>query len=320
MNRAERIYKLHGLLKSGQLHSLERLMGELEISRATLVRDFGYMRDFMNAPILYDVHRNGYRYDETSGEYELPGLWFNHSELHALLATGQLLELVQPGLLAPYIGPLKARVRRLLEQSGHAADTLTGRVLLQPAVRRPVNAERFGEIAGALLDGKVIAIDYHGRERDETSHRRVHPQRLLHYRDNWYLAAWCEQAQDLRTFSLDRILRSETLAEPARMQDDDNLQRYLGAAFGIFTGVARGWAVLRFSPRAAHWVADEIWHPDQIGHWAEGGYQLQIPYADPRELLMDILKYGPEVEVLAPAELRSEVADRLRRALACYED
>lgn len=318
MNRAERIYRLHGLLKSGPPRSLEGLMAELEVSRATLVRDIGYMRSFMNAPIAYDMERNGYRYDRASGEYELPGLWFNPSELYALLATGQLLEAVQPGLLTPYIGPLKGRIRRLLEQSGHPAYTLTSRVLLQPAVRRPVKAERFGEIAGAVLNGQVIAIDYHGRERDESSHRRVHPQRLLHYRDNWYLVAWCEQAGELRTFALDRIGRCENTSAPARGEPEETLQRFLGASFGIFTGSAKAWAVLRFSRQAAQWVADEVWHPDQIGQWIEDGYQLQIPYSDPRELLMDLLRYGPEVEVLAPPELRAAVVDRLRRALARY--
>ena len=62
----------------------------------------------------------------------------------------------------------------------------------------------------------------------------------------------------------------------------------------------------------------ETWHPDQIGQWIGESYELQLPYSDPRELMMDILKYGPEVEVIAPEELRKTVAQRLRRSTEHY--
>ncbi len=320
MNRAERIYRLHGLLKSRRPVPMQRLREELLASRATVVRDLGYLRDFMGAPIVYHREANGYQYDPEAPAFELPGLWFNHSELYALLATEQLLEAVQPGLLTPYIGPLKSRIRRLLEQSGHQAETVTARIRLQPIAARAVDADRFGLVAGAVLDGHRLDIEYHGRERGERTERRVQPCRLLHYRDNWYVVAWCERARDLRTFSLDRIRHAADTGEPVEPADESALRRYLGASFGIFTGEAQDWAVLRFSAERARWVADETWHPDQIGQWAGDEYELQVPYSDPRELLMDILKFGPDVEVLAPDELRRLVAERLARAAALYPD
>ena len=319
MNRAERIFRLHHLLNGRMPVSFEQLKHELDMSRATVRREIEYMRDFMEAPILYDRERNGYCYDPEAAEFELPGLWFNPSELYALLASEQLLETVQPGLLTPYIGPLRARIRKLLEQSGHTVDTVTSRIQLQAVAQRPVESQRFGTVAGATLAGQVLSLDYHGRERGTTTRRRVHPQRLLHYRSNWYLIAWCEQAADLRTFALERIRQAEVQEEPARSVDTERLERHFGATFGIFTGEATGWAVLRFNESAARWVADERWHPEQIGQWQGDGYELQIPYSDPRELIMDILKYGPDVEVVAPPELREAVAQRVSETAAQYE-
>jgi len=84
---------------------------------------------------------------------------------------------------------------------------------------RPTHAGRFGRVAGAALEGRKLGIQYHGRERDRLSQRTVHPQRLLRYRDNWYLAAYCEEAAALRLFSLDRIRHAEALAEPADPTD-----------------------------------------------------------------------------------------------------
>ncbi|GBE11631.1 HTH domain protein [bacterium BMS3Abin12] len=319
MNRAERIYRLHAALSGRRPVPLSTLIDRLGVSRATVVRDIAYLRDFMGAPILYDRERNGHHYDPDAPEFQLPGLWFNDSELYALLASEQLLEAVQPGLLGPYIGPLKARIRKLLEQSGHAAETVTSRVLLRPFASRTVDDSIFGCISTGVLGGHILDIRYHGREREAVSDRRIHPYRLLHYRDNWYVAAWCERAQDMRTFSLDRIREASDTGRPVRPADDAALDRHLRASFGIFTGEAASWAVLRFTAERARWVADERWHPDQIGQWVGGVYELQIPYSDPRELLMDILKYGPDVEVLAPEFLRALVAERLRAASARYD-
>jgi len=295
-----------------------RFLEELEISRATAKRDIEYLRDFLGAPLVYDRAANGYRYVPDSPEFELPGLWFNDTELYALLASEQLLEAVQPGLLGPYIGPLKGRIRKLLEAGGHSADVVSARIRLQPFASRRVDQVIFGRASEAVLNCEIATITYHGREREARTERSVHAYRLLHYRDNWYLIGWCEQAQALRTFSLDRIERIALSETPAAPPDERALDCYLGASFGIFTGEARAWAVLRFTAERARWVADETWHPDQIGQWAGEIYELQVPYSDPRELLMDVLKYGPDVEVVAPEELRRLVADRVAEAAAQY--
>ncbi len=318
MDRIERIYRIHALLKDGRAHPFARIQEAVGASRATIKRDLAYMRDFMSAPILYERSRNGYFYDPEAPAFELPGLWFNASELYALLAMQQLLEQVEPGLLGGQIGPLKARIGKLLEQSGQPAEVVASRIRLQPVATRPLDEPLFLLASRAVLAARRMEIDYHGRMKDRRQRRTIHPHCLLHYRGNWYLVAWCEQARGLRNFALDRVRDGHLLEAPARLVEQRTLDRHLGASFGIFAGEARDWAVLRFSAESARWVADERWHPDQIGRFVGDRYELQIPYSDPRELIMEILKYGPEVEVLAPASLRREVAARLRRAAALY--
>jgi predicted DNA-binding transcriptional regulator YafY len=318
MNRLERLVRIDRLLQQQRPVPMRRFIAELGASRSTITRDFEYLRDFLDAPIVYDADANGHHYDPEDDRFELPGLWFNQSELYALLATEQLLEAAQPGLLAPYFGPLKARIRKLLGQAGVSAETLGQRIRLLDHGRRDLDSQAFGTIAEAVLSRRVLDIDYHGRAADRRSDRTVHPQRLAHYRANWYLLAHCESAGDLRLFSLDRIrsatLRSETAQEVAPKVVD----RWLGASFGIFTGTAYAWAMLRFSASAARWVAEERWHPDQIGVWLGDAYELQVPYADATELVMEILRYGPDVEVVGPPDLRARVAERLREAAAIY--
>jgi len=321
MDRFDRIFELNRILQGARRPvSRQRLQDELECSRATVKRLIEDMRLYLNAPIVYDREYNGYRYDQTEGTmYELPGLWFNASELHALLTVQQLLQGVQPGLLDQHLKPLQKRISALLELQRPGSDALADRVrILQMGSRRV--GPQFLTVAGALAQRQRLRIRYFNRGADTHSERTLSPQRLTYYRDNWYLDAWCHLREGLRTFALDAIELAAVLDQPAEEVPGTELERHHASSYGIFAGVPDQVAVLRFSPERARWVAKEQWHRDQRGRFLDdGSYELAIPYSNQLELVMDVLKYGPDVEVIEPEGLRAEVLRRLRAAVARYE-
>jgi predicted DNA-binding transcriptional regulator YafY len=323
MDRSERFHKIIRLLKDRRVVSRDAFLEALEVSRATFKRDLEYLRDRMDAPIVWDADAGGYRLASRAGEpqnYELPGLWLNAGELYALLAMEQLLEGMQPGLLGPHVRPLRDRIRRLIEVGPHSAEEVGRRIRVLEVGNRPVEPECFQSLASAVLSRRRLRIRHYNRVRDQTTERVVSPQRLVHYRDNWYLDAWCHERQALRTFSADAIVEAEMLERGAREISEAKLDRHLGSGFGIFSGARTELAVLQFTPERSRWVSREVWHPDQDGQFQlDGSYLLKVPYSDPREIVMDILKYGPDVEVLAPAALAELVMSRLGEATARYE-
>jgi predicted DNA-binding transcriptional regulator YafY len=322
MDRSERFHKIIRMLKDRKVVSRDAFLEALGISRATFKRDLEYLRDRMDAPIRWDVEAGGYRLAAESGEpqnYELPGLWLNAGELHALLAMEQLLDGLQPGLLGPHVRPLRDRIRRLIEVGDHSAEQVGQRIRVLEVGSRPVEPECFQALASAVLSRRRLRIRHYNRGRAEATERVVSPQRLVHYRDNWYLDAWCHDRRALRTFSADAIEEAELLERGAREVPEAKLDRHLGAGFGIFSGARTELAILQFVAARARWVSRENWHPEQDGQYQlDGSYLLKVPYSDPRELVMDILKYGPDVEVLAPASLAALVVGRLAEARARY--
>ncbi|MCW8907688.1 MAG: transcriptional regulator [Sedimenticola sp.] len=320
MDRFDRIFDLHRLLSSARRPvSRQRIEQELECSRATAKRIIEAMRLYLNAPIRYSREHNGYYYDR-DGEvmYELPGIWFNSSELHALLSVQQLLKSVQPGLLEQQLAPLKQRIESLLKVQGTGVADLAGRVRILRAASRPAG-EQFQTISSALACRQQLHIHYYLRSDDRLSERTVSPQRLTYYRDNWYLDAWCHLRRALRTFALDAVEQARLLPQTAEVVDETTLDNHHAAAYGIFAGAAEQTARLLFSPLRARWVSRESWHPQQQGEWREdGSYALELPYNRADELVMDILRYGPDVQVLGPPELRRQVRERLAAALDQY--
>jgi predicted DNA-binding transcriptional regulator YafY len=77
--------------------------------------------------------------------------------------------------------------------------------------------------------------------------------------------------------------------------------------------------VLRFSPKVAPWVAEQIWHQEQkMTTASDGSLLLEFPAADFRELTKIILSHGIEVQVVAPSELRNLVRQEIDKMAAMY--
>jgi predicted DNA-binding transcriptional regulator YafY len=325
MSGMERIYQIDQILSVRHTVTRKELQERLGVSWATLKRDIAYMRDRLNAPLIFDRNLGGYRFETTGKrigpQYELPGLWFTAEEIHALLTMQHLLSnLDTGGLLGPQIQPLLARLTGLLGTADNPVEEVQRRIRIQTVGAREFHLDHFQAVGSALLRRKRLVIRYHARGTDEVTEREVSPQRLNHYRDNWYLDAWCHLRDGLRAFSVDAIEHAEILDKKTKDVANKRLDEMLGSGYGVFSGDQITWAVLHFTPERARWVASERWHRTQEGKLlSDGSYELRVPYADDRELIMDIMKYGADCTVVEPAALRQRVADELAASLKRYQ-
>jgi predicted DNA-binding transcriptional regulator YafY len=324
MSGMERIYQIDQMLSARPFVPRQELQERLGVSWATLKRDLAYLKDRLNAPIVFDRRLGGYHFATAATRagrpYALPGFWFSAAEIHALLTMQQLLSNLDPGgLLGPQIKPLLARLSGLLGATDNPAEEVQRRIRILSLGARELQLDHFQAVGSALLGRKRLGIRYHARGTDQTTEREISPQRLVHYRDNWYLDAWCHLRGDLRSFSIDAIEQAEILDRRARNVAEKRLDAILGSGYGIFSGTEVSWATLRFSAERARWVASERWHPQQKSRLLrDGGYELKLPYADDRELIMDIMKYGADCRVVAPPALIKRVAAELERARGQY--
>lgn len=317
MDQFTRIFKLHQLLKTRRRPvSMAVIMEHLECSRASANRTIRAMRDFLHAPIEFDRKAGGYRYAADGGTYELPGLWFSQDELRAFVAFQEMLKGVGPGMLSELMEPFIAFANVMLNLNGPRQYAVEKRFIFAGVQSKPVSSGVFTHTATAIMNRRRLRIDYQGRHSGEHTTREVSPQRLLYYRGNWYLGAWCHLRDDLRTFALDRINAAQVLNRPAQEVDEEILEQAFEASYGIYSGEPTAWAVLRFSPEQAIWEAGAIWHRDQEARYLEDGrYELRIPYASSNEIIHEILARTPDVEVVSPPELRALVLEKLKEGV-----
>ena len=312
--RAARILKI---LERGKVVTRAEFMDRLEISAATFKRDLQFLRDEQNAPIHWSAEHRGYTLTSDNGNIAarevIPGTWFDRSELLSLIAIQQILDQIEPRLLQDVLHPIRKRTAALLNASGVAGErvkTALARIKVLPMQRRPVDDVLFERIVSALVSRKQLTVESTNRQSRDRTARMLSPQRIVSYRDNWYLDAWCHLRDALRTFSLDTLSNAHLSKHSAIDIDATALDGHFAGSYGIFAGAATQHALLRFSPRVAGWIATEQWHPQQTTITLDSGeVELTVPYANATELVRDILKWGPDVEVIAPVTLRKQVAD-----------
>lgn len=313
----DRVYLTHRALKAAHRPlSASELEGELgNCSRRQLQKTITHLRDVLRAPLAYDAHQKGWYY-EPSVAFELPGLWFTAEELHALLAAEQMLAQAQPGALSQAVQQLRQRIVKVLQRGSREPSLRLDAFSITTPMLRRADRSVFAQVAEATLQAKVLSFHYESRSRAEGRQRSISPRRIELNRGNWYVLGWCHQQQDWRRFALDRVAAPEILSTPLQGPAEAPEAR----GFGLFDRMATQTAVLVFSAHRARWIRDEIWHRDQVGtELPDGRYRLSIPYGEPTELILDILRYGPDVEVEAPASLRQAVIQRLQQALSQYQ-
>ena len=321
MYRTERFYKIERLIRSRGCVSFDALQEELSVSRATLNRDLLYLRSRMDAPIVFDRHDNGYRLvpdarDERQVNHELPGVWFSEREIHALLTMHQLIQgLDDEGVLGRHLMPVLDKLHSMLGESESETKELMKRVKILSAAKRPVPSKFFELLGGALVKRQRIQMRYFSRGRKVASDRLISPQRLVHYRNTWYLDAWCHTAEELRRFSLDSIEHAEIVAQRAKDVAIKSIEAEFDRGYGAFSGKDLQWATIVFDADAAQWVSREIWHPAQRGTTLpDGRFRLEVPFADPTELAMDVMRLADHLEIESPATLRRLVAGKVETA------
>lgn len=319
MSEILRLYKYKSLLSGRKVVSASVLADQLQISRATLKRDLAKLREKFHLPVRFDRERGGYTLARSGRSVELPGLWLGLDELAMLGTLQQLGSQLEPGLMGGKLDALAGPLGSLLRKHGLEAEVASRRIRLMQARKRRGAIGHLDCINTANARRRRLRIVHFNRETGQTLEREVSPQSVVLYRDNWYLAAWCHLRDGLRTFAVDAVRQARMLESPAVDLSDADVHASLTASYGLFAGKPQAWAVLRFTAERARWVADEVWHARQVQRpLDDGSLELKVPYSDDRELVGELLRFGPDVLVLHPPQLRTKVQKMLLAAAARY--
>ncbi len=227
MNRTDRLVAMVMFLQGRRLVRAAELAGHFEVSERTVYRDIAALGE-AGVPISGEA---GVGYTLMKG-YHLPPVMFTADEASTLFVGGELVRrFTDPSLQGPMNAALeKLRVVLPRDRQEHI-DRLTQRTVVLEApgggLPAPAPPPWLLIVQQGVVLRRVLRMTYHGRGRDEDTHRDVEPLGVVYYNSGWYLVAWCRLRRDYREFRLDRIRRLELLPEIFPPRPDFSLRQHL---------------------------------------------------------------------------------------------
>lgn len=299
--------RIHAALQSGRYPNATQLGSDLEVCTKTIRRDIDFMRDRLGLPVEFEPGRNGYHYTEEVDAF--PTLQISEGELFALLVAEKALQQYRG---TPFEQRLVTALKKLerslpdtvslnLAEWDHA---ISFRTSAEPIVNVPV----LETLADAIQHRRQLRLGYRKPGTRSAESRVVDPYHLANVNGDWYLFAFDQMRQAIRTFVPTRIVTAEvtgqTFPKPARFA----LERQLRDSFGVFSHEGDFQVVLRFDESAADYIREKRWHPSQeLSEVAGGGIELRLRLGSLIEIQRWIMGWGGHVTVVAPPELITSV-------------
>lgn len=315
----ERMLKIHDELRRGALVNCTKLTQSLEVSRKTIVRDIAFMRDRLDLPIEFDMQIQAYRYTHPVNAF--PTIHVTEGELLALLVAQRALQQYRG---TPFHRQLEIAFEKL-------AGGLRDRISFSPADElRAVSFKNIGlgktdlavfnALSRAVLRQEEVSFDYRKPGDAKKTPRHVRPYHLANRENLWYLIGHDLEREALRTFALPRIedvvVSKTTFSRP----EDFSPEKFFASALGVLGGVGDFHVVIRFTAQVAGRVREREWHESQEMHELPGGaLELRMRLGALTEAEQWILGWGAAAEVIAPAELRRNIAKTAQTMAKKYQ-
>jgi len=307
--RINRMIRIIIALQSAQRYDIEELAKLSGVSRRTIYRD---LKDLQKAgvPCRYGPGDHSYMIDK--------GFFLPAPDLSTVEALGLLLSVYKVG---NHIGfpfrrsalsaalkienNLSSEVKRFCRQ---ALENITIKGDLQTDAGSL--DELFMQLIEAISKKQIVKIRYYLASEKKSSVFDLKPYHLFYNEHIWHVLGKSELCDSIRAFKLNRIRKLHVLDKCFVEDKKFDIQEYLGRAWSMLPEGRLYHVKLKFSPEVAHDVAGVQWHSTQTVIFQDDGSAIVEFCVDGlNEIMWWILRYGDQVQVLAPKILKRRIVE-----------
>ena len=297
MSQMERIlYIDRAIHNCGDFISAKEAALHFEVSVRQIKRDIEYMRNRMNAPIVYNAEHRAYCYEKEFNDLEFADqdCIFAYLSLESILKSRSYSALFRENLISKFEEQIPLDYRELSQKISY-----------QMPQSQYINEKSFKIICDSMLKKLCLKIDYTDSQ-GKFSSRTVEAHRLVNYSGSWYIVAFDKDKNSLRTFNIPRISSISLTKEKFSLHAenfDEEIKEFSSKGFGIFFGRKTVNVKIKFSGSSKQIVSSQIWHEKQKISLENDFLILEVPVASFTEILGKILSFGKEALPLEPPEL-----------------
>ena len=187
--------------------------------------------------------------------------------------------------------------------------------------RKSKGTENLYGLLHAIKNRVQVTFQYQKFGEDQPALKSVEPYALKEFRNRWYLPGKDTKKKELRIYALDRL--TELTITKARFvyPADLSIKDYFKNCFGIIAhdGQPPEVVVLSFTPHQGKYIKSlPLHHSQKILTDNKTELRIQLQLVVTFDFVMELLSYGPEVKVIEPPSLKTELKNKLQQSLSLY--
>lgn len=303
-----RLLQLIPEIADGKPHRFDALAERLGVNRKTMLRDLNTLADRFDDPGGFVEGVQIYLDEESislyTDHFRRP-MRLTLSELGALELGLALLRSERPPEEHPVLDQARDRLGHVLARM---PDDPLPAVIRQASLGSEGDATTLASIRQAMRARRKLRVSYHSSQGRASTERIISPYAPVFASGSWYLVAHCERSDGLRIFRLDRVEAVAQLDESYELPGDFSLEEFVHEG-KVFHGEPAEFVRIRYAPAIARWIAER----ERKELDPDGSLTLDHPLADTAWAVRHVLQYGPDAEVLEPAQVRDAVREGLTR-------
>jgi len=319
-SQAGRAHDIIRLIEARHGITVDELAEETDVDRRTIYRDLTVIQE-AGYPLISEWLNGRKVYRFLTRFKDVPPISFSLQELMTLHFLRSQFDFLEGTPFAEELESIFRKVNSVLPPRYAAHLERIANVTI-PLLQGKRDYSKVGEQLKLLRDALIfqyrVKLGYRSAGRTRISAYTVDPYSLIFHKGGIYLMGFAHNRKGLRTFSVERLTRVEVERERFEIPDNFRPEEKFRRAFGIVDEAAIQ-IKIRFSPTVAHAVRDRIWHPSQIiKTLPNGGLIISFEAGGKMEIISWLLSFGEHAELLAPADLRDEVAGKIAEMALQY--
>jgi predicted DNA-binding transcriptional regulator YafY len=301
LNRVDRLHAILVHLQSKRRVTAQELADRFDLSLRTVYRDVKALEE-SGIPIIGE---SGIGYSVMEG-YRLPPVMFTQEEASSLLLGSKLVHQFTDVTVRKYFDSAMFKIKAVLRSTDKDyVEELDRRVAVQTS---PVPVDEslqlhLSAMRQAIVDKKVIFIEYYSTYKEETTQRDAEPIGLFYYGQAWHFIAWCRLRKDYRDFRLDRIRKLVLKDEKFDETPHPSLTEYIQE---LTREQDLQEAIISFDKEIARYLITQKYYYGFVSQEEkEGRVFMRFLSAHPHSLCRWLLMYTNAARIESPATLNS---------------
>ncbi len=308
-----RLLTIDSEISNGNYPNSRILSEKLEVSIATIKRDIAYMKDMLNAPILYENSKNGYYYEDKT--FRLPAIFTNEEELFSGAIALKLLAQYKGVPIYRHLESIFSNFYKVLFKSKiKDRSWFEKRILFIQESTPEFSNVIWDTLITAMIENRYIEFSYKGPWMDGSrTGYHIAPYQLVCKAGTWYFAGYSNRKNVVSLYALHRVLSIKLADDYFEM--DENYKYFISTdkVFGVYSFNEVLQCRIQFFNETVAYISERQWADDQvIEHQEDGSIIISFSTGQIYEIVRFILSQGSNAMPLEPTELVDEWRNQVK--------